>query len=308
MIQDFDNYLSSETSFIYAPNRVVRRIVSSPSSSKIEQKKKKSKKKGTGIEILLPIGWTPTPCSIIIGRGKKIRDMVGNRRLRHVVKTSYLHQYAVAIDNKATKTHIVSSIVDAIKQACPTGGAFVRHHGSRWYAVDDCVAREKVGYVLRDLLADHYESSSKSKVLARKLLLEEQQDVDVKSIEPYHICDVPMAMNDRHCSKSSSSSSSSSLSPPPSDWPSSSSSSSSTSTTSTSSSSWMSMMDPCNDIITTDSQCVGYYPTVVTTITSNKKIIQYQHSFSSSSWGGGDDYDGLDIHLLLNSPLIEMDG
>merc|ERR1719281_327531 len=48
----------------------------------------------------------------------------------------------------------------------------------RWYQVDDSVAREKVGYVFRDLLADRYESSSKSKV-AKKMQLQRQRELQV---------------------------------------------------------------------------------------------------------------------------------
>ena len=49
----------------------------------------------------------------------------------------------------------------------------------RWYEVDDSVAREKVGYVFRDLLADRYESSSKSKV-AKKMQLQRQREREQK--------------------------------------------------------------------------------------------------------------------------------
>ena len=56
---------------------------------------------------------------------------------------------------------------------CP---AFVRHckQQHRWYAVSAGVARERVGYVFRDLLADHYESSSKSKTAKKRKRLKQQ--------------------------------------------------------------------------------------------------------------------------------------
>jgi hypothetical protein len=44
----------------------------------------------------------------------------------------------------------------------------------RWYKQDNVVRREKVDYVFRDLLADQYKSSSKSKV-ARRRSVERQE-------------------------------------------------------------------------------------------------------------------------------------
>merc|ERR1711907_516879 len=129
-----------------------------------------------------------------IGRGKKIRESTGNRRLR-VLAASMLPQYeeAADTDDRAAKTRLVNTVVDLIERACRESGnssndhmvdvddfnsvAFVRQgkEDGRWYEVDDSVAREKVGYVFRDLLADRYESSSKSKV-AKKMQLQRQRE------------------------------------------------------------------------------------------------------------------------------------
>jgi hypothetical protein len=79
------------------------------------------------------------------------------------------------MDNKTAKTQIVNSVVNMIREACPVG-AFVRRKDGRWWEAHDAAAREKCGYVFRDLLHDRYESSSKSKVAKRKQQQQQQQD------------------------------------------------------------------------------------------------------------------------------------
>ena len=113
---------------------------------------------------LLPVDFQPAPYTVIVGRGKEPKENVGNKRLR-VLATSFLPSYSTAMDRR-TKTRIVSSIVDMVRNS--PGGSFVKHaKDGRWYEVNEAVAREKVGYIFRDLLSDKYRSSSKSKV-ARK--------------------------------------------------------------------------------------------------------------------------------------------
>jgi hypothetical protein len=51
---------------------------------------------------------------------------------------------------------------------CPGGGAFVRLVNGRWNEVGEHVAREKVGYVFRELLHEKYRSSTKSKMARRR--------------------------------------------------------------------------------------------------------------------------------------------
>jgi hypothetical protein len=114
----------------------------------------------------LPLGFRPLPYSVIIGRGKICTDAMGNRRLR-VLACTVLPEY-IECSNKVDKTAAVTRLVDMIRGACPTG-AFVRHTEGRWWEVDGHAAREKVGYVLRDLLHDKYRSSSKAKVARRRV-------------------------------------------------------------------------------------------------------------------------------------------
>jgi hypothetical protein len=115
----------------------------------------------------LPVDFTPSKHSVIVGRGKEAKQNMGNKRLRELA-SKFLPQYSNATD-KRSKSRILSSIVQMVHNTSPEGGAFVKHSKSGlWYQVNDAVAREKVGYILRDLLSDRYRSSSKSKVAARR--------------------------------------------------------------------------------------------------------------------------------------------
>jgi hypothetical protein len=151
----------------------------------------------------LPHDFVPSSYSVIIGRGKKIRETVGNQRLR-VIVSSFLTEYSNAKDNRAAKTKLVNKVMDLIKAACQESDcdcdsdcncrgdikcrriAFVRQSQSQrsndnggqqqqWYEVKNSVAREKIGYIFRDLLADNYSSSSKSKI-AKKTIQRQQQE------------------------------------------------------------------------------------------------------------------------------------
>eukprot|EP00934_Nitzschia_sp_Nitz4_P001838 Nitzschia sp. Nitz4//scaffold2_size372955//228695//229616//NITZ4_000440-RA/size372955-processed-gene-0.520-mRNA-1//-1//CDS//3329546829//1838//frame0 len=112
----------------------------------------------------LPPQFQPNNFTVMIGRCKEARSNIGNRRLR-VLASTYLRQYAKA-DSKRVKSNIVKEIRDAILEA---EGQFIQmDEDKRWYIVNDTVAREKIGYVLRDLLADQYKSSSKQKSAVAK--------------------------------------------------------------------------------------------------------------------------------------------
>ena len=120
----------------------------------------------------LPRDFVPSPYSVIIGRAKECKSSPGNRRLR-IMATAYLTQYASAI-NRSVKSQVVSHICSMVRQACGAqGGAFIKKMGKAqdgstiWVEVSESAAREKIGYVFRDLLCDHYRSSSKSKSMSR---------------------------------------------------------------------------------------------------------------------------------------------
>jgi len=117
----------------------------------------------------LPEDFTPSPHSVIIGRAKECKQAVGNKRLR-ILCSSFLSKYSTAI-NRSVKSQVVSEIVSMVRDACPIG-AFIKKVGQGddciWVEVNESTAREKVGYVFRDLLSDQYRSSSKSKAAKRQ--------------------------------------------------------------------------------------------------------------------------------------------
>lgn len=154
------------------------------STTMTELSKKKGRKKNLTPEKPLPSDFEPSDYTVIIGRGKKIRETTGNCRLR-VIASTFLPQYSQNQRNKPMKTILVNKVIDIIKLACAESKcdsdqriAFVRQtKEGQWFEVDDSVAREKVGYVFRDLLADRYESSSKSKIakkMEKRRLLDRQ--------------------------------------------------------------------------------------------------------------------------------------
>lgn len=113
----------------------------------------------------LSIDFTPSPYSVICGRGKDCFESIGNRRFRVIVRI-FLEQYKAA-KTKLDKSAIVNKIVDTILSA---GGGFVKYHCGRWWEVTDGMAREKVGAMIRDFLHEQYKSAAKSKLARRKEL------------------------------------------------------------------------------------------------------------------------------------------
>ncbi len=112
----------------------------------------------------LPDDFCPTPYTVIIGKGKMIRENLGNKRLR-ILASNFLARYSES-NEKRSKTMVVNELIDSIRSA---GGSFVRKEkDGRWYQTTEQAIREKIGYVFRDLLCDKYRSSSKSKAVKRQ--------------------------------------------------------------------------------------------------------------------------------------------
>jgi hypothetical protein len=125
-----------------------------------------SKKKKTTLPSILPPDFQPSPYSVVVGKGKESKNVIGNGRLR-VLASNYLQKYGGASDDRQQKSDIVSTLIDTVRNACPMG-AFIRlGKDGRWYEVTESVAREKVGYTFRELLGDNYRSSSKAKAAMR---------------------------------------------------------------------------------------------------------------------------------------------
>ena len=102
--------------------------------------------------------------TVIIGKGNVPKENLGNRRLV-ILASGFLSKYS-ATNEKKVKTEIVSQLVDSIHSA---GGRFVKQDkDGNWSNASETAIREKCGYVFRDLLADKYRSSSKSKAVKRR--------------------------------------------------------------------------------------------------------------------------------------------
>jgi hypothetical protein len=117
--------------------------------------------------MMLPKDFVPSPYSVIFGRGKKCTDACGNKRLR-VIASMYIGRYAKA-ETKEEKSLIVTEIQATIQEACPERrAAFIKFDNGRWWEAESLLAREKIGGILRDSLAEKYRSSTQSKLAIRR--------------------------------------------------------------------------------------------------------------------------------------------
>jgi hypothetical protein len=127
---------------------------------------KKGSAASSSVSSLLPPEFQPLPYSVIVGKGKEAKDNFGNHRL-WVLASAYLPKYAEAANDKKKKSKIVSTLANAMHNACPVG-AFIRlGSDGRWCRVSESVVREKIGYTFRELLGEKYKSSSKAKAAMR---------------------------------------------------------------------------------------------------------------------------------------------
>ena len=117
----------------------------------------------------LPQNFEPTNNCVICGRGKIARNHIGNKRFRALLK-KFAHKYGDA-SSKVEKSIVVSEIVETVRQAAKPYGGFVKQScdGKGWVEVGDEMAREKVGSNLRDLLHAQYKSSTKAKLVRRRV-------------------------------------------------------------------------------------------------------------------------------------------
>lgn len=126
----------------------------------------------------LPQDFVPGPYTVVCGRGRRAAEALGNRRLTVMAQT-FIPQYSQA-KRKEEKSKVVTKIVNMVRQAnqCPEH-AFVREAEGQWWKVEPLNAREKVGTVLRDLLAPKYRSSTKSKLARRKERRQQKKQEDI---------------------------------------------------------------------------------------------------------------------------------
>lgn len=77
---------------------------------------------------------------------------------------------------KTAKSKIVNKILAAVKEENPEEGIFVKQvEPDSWWEVEDAIAREKVGCIIRDCLHLQYRSSTKAKLRKRKAAEQQQQ-------------------------------------------------------------------------------------------------------------------------------------
>lgn len=101
---------------------------------------------------MLPSHFVPSSVDVICQKGQQAYNHPGNVRFRLIVSLN-VERYGVA-PNKASKSVIVNEIVDLIRENNPSGGGFVRHDKdtNHWYEIGDAMAREKVGFSIREEL------------------------------------------------------------------------------------------------------------------------------------------------------------
>ncbi|CAB9499429.1 expressed unknown protein [Seminavis robusta] len=130
--------------------------------------------------VALKSDYVPGPFSVICQRGKMA--YTHNQHFRNLLK-GHVDKYKTAA-SRQLKSMVVSDIVDKVRAKSPEG-AFVRCVHGVWYECGEDIAREKVGGCFRELLADHYESSTKSKKRRRdaeKAAQDAAQEENLKSL------------------------------------------------------------------------------------------------------------------------------
>jgi hypothetical protein len=114
----------------------------------------------------LPEGYEPSQFDVLCGRGRRCYSHSGNIQFRAVVQRR-LPEYS-ATDSRMEKGHIISLVVDEIREHAGDGG-FVKKDGKgMWYVVGEILAREKVSQAFRDVLHSKYKSSTSSKKKRRE--------------------------------------------------------------------------------------------------------------------------------------------
>jgi len=103
----------------------------------------------------LPDNFVPGNSDVIVGRGRKCYDHVGNKILYCIIKCN-LEEYSTSTC-KIKKSNILSSITAQIRKC----GRFVKEDTKtgRWYDVGDKLAREKISQAFRNDLHEKYRSS-----------------------------------------------------------------------------------------------------------------------------------------------------
>lgn len=123
----------------------------------------------------LPMNFSPSEFDVLVGRGKRCFNHIGNHRFRLLVN-GFLDQYANT-KSKLEKSSILRRVVDEVRARSPYGGFVKRDNTTnQWYEVGDFLAREKTSQCFRDALHERYRSSTKSKKKRRQNELAKASD------------------------------------------------------------------------------------------------------------------------------------
>lgn len=116
-----------------------------------------------------PKGFLPGPNDVLMGRGKKCYQHIGNVKFRDIVALK-LDEYSLA-KTKQDKSTILATVMAEIRNKSCNGG-FLKNDPvtGLWFQVGEGLAREKTSQAFRDALEDHYRSSNSSKKKRRRMI------------------------------------------------------------------------------------------------------------------------------------------
>jgi hypothetical protein len=126
----------------------------------------------TSSSSVLPESFYPTVSEVIVGRGRRIADHVGNKRLHEIVST-FAMEYSAA-HTKRQKSAILSKIVTVIRNDSQHEAGFVKKdpNTGRWRTVEDAAARIIVAQVSsRKRLRQELRRQDGSRVLTHRLVI-----------------------------------------------------------------------------------------------------------------------------------------
>ncbi|CAB9496854.1 Nitrilase family, member 2 [Seminavis robusta] len=121
---------------------------------------------------ILPEDFTPTPRTIIIGRGRVVKQHPANQQFDSMVAGIAAEYSAAAC--KGQKGSILSKLIERLHTELD---GFVKKDPSsgRWLRVDESLARTTTAQALRNLLSTNYRSSKQFKQKRRLEQIKQQQ-------------------------------------------------------------------------------------------------------------------------------------
>lgn len=111
---------------------------------------------------MLPKSFSPSVNEVMIGRGRKVANHIGNDRFQELIHAQ-LYDYSRA-KTKASKSSIILRVLKAVREGSPVGG-FVKQDSKtkRWFTLEDAAARISTAQAFRDALSGNYRSSKQYK-------------------------------------------------------------------------------------------------------------------------------------------------